>query len=210
MTVRYFVGCLAMSALLPCAALAAPSGVPSAGNSTVPGHLLSSPDGLFVSQVIVRDFASNPIANSMVVLDFSGCASFHPCPDACANCTTSLGAKTVSKLTNAAGVASFDLRVGGSGCPNPPAVRIFADGVPLGAVNFSSLDINGDFTVTMGDLATLRYVLIPAQDLNGDFNGDLVVNEYDEGIALANLGATCDPATPARRHTWGQLKTVYR
>jgi hypothetical protein len=206
--VRYRIWLLAAPAIALFASLAS-GAVPSPASSTIPGHIVGSPDGAFVAQVVVRDFANNPIQGSTVVLDFSDCPQFHPCPNVCAECIANPATRSVRRVTDAAGVAAFGLRLGGGNCPNPPTVRVSADGVPLGTTNFASLDQDGDLSLTNNDIGLVHAVL-GSPDLRADFDGDGMVTVLDEGILLGHLDATCDPSTPVRTRTWGGLKTIYR
>jgi len=197
-------------ALLLGAASAARAGIVSPGQCTVPVVFVGSPDGSLVASVIARDIANNPVRGASISLDFSGCAAFRPCPTVCTDCVVNAVTKFVSKPTDANGVAAFDLRLGGSSCPNPPVVHVFADGFMLGGTPaFASLDQDGDLSVTAADAASV-HALIGTGDRRADFDGNGIVTAADEAIVTAHLGATCDPTTPSSHPTWGALKTIYR
>jgi hypothetical protein len=208
MTLRYSAALLlaAFALVLPVAAIAA---VPSPPNSTVPAYLVGSPDGAFVSTVTVRDIANNPVGGAIVVLEFYDCPDFKPCPTACTACLVNPYSRTITLQANAAGVASFNLRVGDSGCPNPPYLHVYADGVLLGSTVFASLDQDGDLSVTAADVGIVISKL-GSLDLRADFDGDQVVTAADVAIVQAHVGATCDNVTETRRGSWGALKTIYR
>jgi hypothetical protein len=148
------------------------AGVPDPFNSTIPGRINlvgadagtstadAGPLGALV-QVTVRDLAANPIANSSVVIDFSGCVSdtrigdgaSQLYPGVVANC----GTYSVSSLTDASGVASIVVMGGGQ---NPIGAahaagsgKVYADGVLLGSINVGSYDLNGQDGVTLADLS---------------------------------------------------------
>jgi hypothetical protein len=150
-------------------AAAAFAGVPSPANSTIPARInlvgvnaSALPDSVpqFAKvSVTVRDLANNPIANSSVVLDFNGDASdvrfgdTQPYLGVTANC----GTRTVSKLTDATGVASFVVVGGGKaivGAPHAPlAGKIYADGVLLGSLAVGIYDQDGVSGVAIPDLS---------------------------------------------------------
>lgn len=147
------------------------AGVPSPGNSTIPGriNLVGIEAGLMVADagafgatvtVTVRDLGNNPIANSSVVLDFSGATSDvrigdganQLYPGVVANCAT----YGVSSLTNVAGVATLVV-VGGGQSPVGAAHavgagKVYADGVLLGNFSMGLYDLNGADGVTLADL----------------------------------------------------------
>ena len=207
--VSIVAGAVIVAALLlaPAARAQAPSGVPSGPNSTIPACVVASPDGTFLSTITVRDIALNPVSGSSVELNFSACAVFVPCSFPCAGCTVSPTLHTVRKFTDVNGVASFDLRMGGT-CPSE-RVTIYADGVLLGTAAFSALDQNGDLSVTGADM-----ILVQAAQLSGDLSADFdcsgTVTVTDLTIANAHVGVTCNGVVPAMRRSWGTLKGAYR
>ena len=181
--------------------------VPSAANCTLPACMGSSPDGSFVSTIIVRDIANNPVAGSHLTLDFSSCGIFVPCTFPCAGCAAHTSSRTVTKTADANGVATFDLRVGGA-CGNE-RVTISADGVYLGTAAFTPLDQNGDLSVTGADLVRVQ-VAESTGDLSCDFDCSGTVTAADYNIANAHLGASCSGVVPTTRSTWGTIKGAYR
>ncbi len=211
MRVRHFASLFAaLFFACTCTTTAGAWGIVSPANCTVPVVFVGSPDGMLVATVIARDIANNRVRGAWIALDFSGCADFRPCPTVCTDCTVNVATKLVTKFTDADGVAAFDLRLGGSGCPNPPALRVFADGYLVGFnTAFASLDQDGDRSVTPADVASV-HALVGTSDRRADFDGNGFVTAADEAIVAAHLGATCDPITPATRSTWGRLKTIYR
>jgi hypothetical protein len=143
------------------AAGAAMAGVPTLSNSTVPGPILivrgynSAPgaaavDLNFATTITVRDAANNPVPNSVVVLNFAGCA-----PDIKIGSTQVTGffvncaAKTVSGVTDVTGAVTFRV-VGAANTTNgadagAPAgcISVAADGVFLGNLSVGAPDLNG-------------------------------------------------------------------
>lgn len=148
------------------------AGVPSPGNSTIPARVnlvggdagSSTADGgplYALVTVTVRDLAANPIANSSVVLDFSGMVSdtrigdtsSQLYPGVVANC----GTHGISSLTNVSGVATFVVMGGGKSPVGAAhaigAGKVYADGVLLGSLNVGLYDLNGQDGVTLADLS---------------------------------------------------------
>lgn len=207
--VSIFAGTLIAAALslVPSARAQVASGVPASSNSTIPACVVASPDGTFLSSIVVRDLASNPISESQVTLDFSSCATFVPCSFPCAGCTAFPASHTIVKFTDVNGVAAFDLRMGGT-CPNE-RVTIFADGVLLGTAAFSSLDQNGDLSVTGADMLRVQAAIVSG-DLSADFDCSGTVTTTDLTIANGHVGVTCNGVVPTARRSWGKLKGAYR
>jgi hypothetical protein len=202
-------GALAAAVLLAAPAARAQflTGVPTAANSSIPVCIVASPDGTFLSNVTVRDIANNPIQGSRVVLDFSACGLFVPCTFPCAGCTAYPAAHTIAKFTDANGVAAFDLRIGGA-CPNERAT-ISADGVLLGTSAFSTLDQNGDLSVTGADVLRVQTAQSNG-DLSADFDCSGSVGPADLAIVQAHLGVTCNGVVPVKPRSWGMIKGAYR
>ncbi len=130
-----------------------------------------------------------------------------PCSNPCAGCTASPSLHTVANFTDASGVAPFDLRVGGT-CPSE-RVTIYADGVLLGTAAFSTLDQNGDLSITGLDLVSVQTAQFSG-DLSADFDCSGTVNATDLAIVQAHLGVTCNGVVPSLRRSWGRLKGAYR
>ena len=212
---RWFLSAtrLALLGLLIVAATAAraASSVPSPGNSTIPSCLLTTPGGNIVDVVIVRDLASNPINNSLVVLDYDNCPGFVPCPQGGGapgdNYVVDPVAKTIRLFTSSQGQAPFYLRAGG-GCSGN-GIRISADGVLLGQIRAASADQNGDLAVDGADFALIASK-IGTSDLSGDLNCDGVVDVLDQYAAMAYNGVNCLDPTDTHHRSWGSVKTIYR
>ena len=192
----------------------AAAAVPSAANSTVPPCMVACPFGDIPFDVVVRDLANNPVANSNVVLDFANCPAAFICtapgsqPDPY---TVDLPTRTIRLMSSASGLAHFPLRVGG-GC-GANTVRVFADGVLLAQLALASPDQDGDgFTsnILNNDLAIFTAKLgtsDPTADLDcdGDVDGD------DANIFGRHASKTCTGyVDAAHRSTWGHVKTYYR
>ncbi len=198
-----------LACALAAPALASTPAIPYGPNCTLPAVIVGSPDGAFATNIVVRGATSLPIPNAEVMLSFGACSGYNPCPVPCTGCTNGLGAKSLLKVADRAGAVSFDLRMGASGCPNPPTVQVYAFGVLIGSPRFASLDQDGDLSVTAGDVASV-HALIGVADLRADLDGDGGVTAADEAIVAAHIGANCAQPTPARQRSWGRLKTIYR
>jgi hypothetical protein len=192
----------------------AAEGVPSPANSTVGACLVACPLGDIEFEVVVRDLAGNPVAGSTVALDFSACAQAFlctvpgPAPDPY---TVDLATRTVSMVTNAAGLARFPLRAGG-GCPTA-TVRVFADGVLLALRALASPDQDGDgFTSNLlTNDAALFFAKLGTADPTADLDCDADVDGDDQGVFFLHASKTCwGYVDAAKRGTWGRLKAHYR
>jgi hypothetical protein len=150
-------------------AAAAMAGVPSPANSTKSSNCIryvaskagpiADPAGLFT--VTVKDLVPNPIPNSQVVIDFSGCGDTHAANQASQEPALNLVVdgtnKTVRALTNGSGVATFKI-VGGVTASRTPVgatncAKVYADGVLLSSVSVNAFDQDGVAGVALADLA---------------------------------------------------------
>jgi len=179
-------------------AAVAVAGVPSPSNSTIPAriNLVGIDAGSSLADVAaagalvtvtVRDLAANPIANSSVVLDFSGVVSDTRIADSqpYAGLTANCGTYGVSALTDVAGVATFVV-VGGGLNPGGAAHaigagKVYADGVLLGPLGVGFYDHDGVGGVAIPDLS--RW----AADFFGGTNPER--SDYDNvgGVAVPDL-----------------------
>lgn len=147
---------------------AALAGVPSPSNSSKSSNCVryvgrkvgvADPAGTFT--VTVRDLVPNVIANSQVVIDFSGCGDTHAAnqasQEAALNLTVDGVNKTVRALTNGSGVATFKIVGGVTASRTPVAAancaKIFADGVLLSNVSVNAFDQDGAGGVALADLS---------------------------------------------------------
>jgi hypothetical protein len=197
------------------------AGVPSPGNSSIPlrinlvgfdigsGLAGGGASGATVS-VTVRDLANNPIPNSSVVLDFSGCTSdtriddtqaydvvlaeeFSRIGDPSATAThmsVICGTKSVLALTDGAGVATFAVVGGGYGVAGAAhaagAGKVWADGVLLGNTGVGQYDQNGVGGVGGADLSRwLADFVAGTNPDRSDFNGVGGVGGADLSLWLA-------------------------
>src|SRR4249920_2371509 len=99
-------------------ATSAHAGPPDPSRSTVPKFVRvggkqtvnpSLPDPSLAYTVTVRDFASNPVAGSTVVLNFTNCTELRLCSFNLGAQTVNCLAKTVTATANAAGQVTFSI-----------------------------------------------------------------------------------------------------
>jgi hypothetical protein len=183
----------------------ASSGVPSPANSTHDPCFVVCPLGDITYHVTVRDIANNPVAGSTVVLDFSQCVFVH-CQNPGPGIVVNDALHTMTAITNAAGVASFPLKMGGC-CP---AVRIVADGVVLATVSMTSPDQDANLTVNGADASILTGLMSMPYNVCGDLNCDGLVGATDLSALIAHNGHACSGVVPTRLQSWGMVKTFYR
>jgi hypothetical protein len=139
------------------------------------------------------------------VLDFSQCGFVH-CSNPGPGIVANDAARTMTTTANAAGVASFPLKMGGC-CPS---VRIFADGVLLATVSMASPDQDASLVVNGTDASILTALISAPYNACGDLNCDGLVSANDLTILLAHNGHACSGVVSTRPQSWGKLKTIYR
>ena len=203
--------------LLAALAAAASAAVPSPANSSFPNCLTTCPMGDIPFPVTVRDLANNPVASAVVVLDFSSCGDSVFVCTCCAPdpYTYNAAARTITMVTDAAGQATFPLRVGG-GC-GAGGVRLYADGILFRSYALASPDQDGNgfvFVLSANDL-TLFNSKVGGSDPTADFDCDGDVDAgggtTDDITLFQHAAHACDGIVDAARHeTWGRLKQVYR
>ena len=196
-------------ALLLLFATAARADIPPVPTSTLPafirvvGTAAGVPDtvaGGFV--VTVRDLANNPVPNSFVRVDLSGCPDIRMASDQLnPNYTVDCAAHTVGAYTSLAGVATFTL-LGSSWAAGIysglSCARVYADGVLLGSPTVSAFDLNGaggmsgaDISVWLGDLGSMSY------RGRSDFDQNGILNAGDLSVWLSVLGRRGSSVTAA-------------
>jgi len=190
------------------------AGVPHPANSTVPPCLVACPFGDLSFDVVVRDLASNPVANSTVVLDFSRCPQAFLCtvpgmsPDPY---VVDTGTRTIRRTTDATGLAHFPLRVGGVGALGE--VWVLADGVLLAQRGLASPDQDGNGFVSwylLNDY-TVFATKLGTSDPTADFDCNGTVDAADEAAFFQHDSHACEGwVDGARRVNWGRLKAHYR
>jgi hypothetical protein len=202
-----------LSALAVMAATYALAGVPNSTNSTQPAGIalvgtngsVADPTSFGAATYTIRDAANNPVANSVVVMNFTTCTDVRVCsvlqP---AGETINCPAKTVSAVTNASGVVTFRIVGGGltSGAAvTTPCVSVTADGVPLTTVRAATFDMNGSSGVTSADLTLTKFDFNTAPTrTRSDFNKSgsvttadltLIKNVFNAGGSTASCGTYC-------------------
>lgn len=185
----------------------ASAAVPSAANSHLDPCMVFCPGGDMTFNVIVRDLANNPVVSSTVIIDFSACPLYAHCPDPGTGITADDVGRTLRKTSDGTGLASFKAWVGGI-CPGT-SVRVFADGVLLGAKSLASPDQDGNLLVDQADFVAIQNGIgttDATKDL--DCSGDVTAN--DVTIATSHRGHSCLGPVPTRQQTWGTLKLLYR
>ena len=209
-----FATALALAgALIAAAAPAASAGVPSPANSTTPACMALCPLGDMHFVVTVRDIANNPVAGSLVVLDFSGCPNAFLCPQRPNDpYVLDPATRSLRMFTDASGKVDFPARVGGVGPAG--SVKLFADGVFLNSYALASPDQNGNgVAVTIVDVDEALFLAkMGTVDPTADFDcSGGPVNAADELIFDRHLSHSCDGIVDAAlRKSWGSLKLHYR
>lgn len=173
------------------------AGVPDPINSNVPGRInlvgvdagSGNANGAAAGatfSVTVRDLAANPIANSSVVIDFTGDLTDTRVADTqpYAGLTMNCGTHGVSALTDGSGVATFVVVGGGTsvyGAAHSSGANVYADGVLLGTTHVGYYDMDGVGGVAIPDLS--RW----AADFFGGTNPERA--DYDDagGVAVPDL-----------------------
>jgi|SRR5262245_50532945 len=214
--IRSNLAAIFLSAALAAGASAA---VPSPANSSFPNCLATCPLGDIPFAVTVRDLANNPVAGSSVTLGLSSCGDSVFVCTCCAPdpYVYNPALRTITMVTDAAGQATFPLRLGG-GCP-AGSVQLYADGILFRSYALASPDQNGngvvvsldpqDHALFMGKLGGSD----PTADFNcdGDVDADLDDPNNDETFLFQHASHACEGyIDPAKRTTWGRVKTIYR
>jgi hypothetical protein len=174
------------------------AGVPSPPQSSVDPCFVVCPNGDIAFHVVVRDVASLPIANAVVIIDLCSCVgpTFNICPGiAC----------QVAALTDLNGAAVFHINAGGT-CDSP--VNVYADGVLLAARRVASPDQNGDLIVDAAD-ASILGGKIGTTDPSGDLDCDGSVTPNDMSVRALHAQHACG-IVPTNAQSWGKVKAIYR
>lgn len=179
--------------MLTTPALPALANTPGTNNSTFPEVLNAigsngggTADPLGAYEVVVRDLANNPIANSYVTLDFTSCSDLRLCsdaldPDAIVSCAN----RTVSKVTDANGRATFRILGYSPVAPTTPgptstSLRVYADGVLLGFARVAIYDLTGGAGTAPSDLAAwLDEFFYGAAVSRADYDGNGILGPSD-------------------------------
>lgn len=193
-------------------ALPASAGVPSAPNSTMPAALAPCPYGDVVLHFVIRDLANNPLNGAFVTLDFSNCPGAFVCPITPLDpYTLDPVGRRINQVTDTQGVADIPLRVGGTGASG--TVVAYANGVLLRSYALASPDQDGDGYVVsvIGNDDPLFAAKLGGSDPTADFDGDGDVDLDDQQYFFQHHSHSCSGfVDPTTRHTWGQVKQIYR
>jgi len=194
------------------------AGVPSPTNSTWstrinlvgynaaasdPTNAADSVSGNAKFTITVRDLATNVIAGSNVVLDFSagntdyqvaGTQSYHAEVVTC-------GSNQVSNYTNVAGVATFVV-VGGNRPTGAVHVatagKVYADGVLLGTFGIGVYDRDGSNGVKLADLGYFA-----GDYFSAGHNQDRSDYDGNGSVVLADLGLFAGAYFGASKNSYG-------
>ena len=187
---------------------------PGPTNSSVPacigimGHNGSGVlDPLSQFTVIHRDLANNPIAGAMIVIDFSAVGELRLCADDHdPNVIVDCAARTVSRLTDANGVATFRIAGWSLAAPATPGSpyndgKIFANGILLGSptIQIYDLDRNGlgasDLSFWLSDFFSGNNAARGDYDCTGSLGaGDL--SRWLTVYFASGSSANCSPEGP--------------
>jgi hypothetical protein len=179
---------------------AAMAGVPDPATSAIGtvinlgGNTAGTVDVRVEKTMTIRDAFNNLVSNSTVVITFTNCTNqdIRLCnnqpnhPGAQFNC----GAKTVTAVTNASGVATFRIAGGAlNGGGNPAGAgagcaSVQADGVPMGSLTVGAFDENNAGGVNPGDIASFLSDRFGSYRGRSDFNGDNLNNPSDLSLLL--------------------------
>ena len=181
-------------------------GIPMAGSD------LTTADPSAQLVVTVKDLANNPIANSVVIVDFSACSDIQICDTQLDGSTADCATKTVRMATNGAGQATFYI-VGHANVPADPdgsnlgAVSVYADGVNLYdpaedvngvGLNAAAYDLDGGSGVGGADLSLVIDdfgLVLPNGPERCDYNFDGVVGGGDLSIFIDFFGKLLSPSS---------------
>ena len=194
----------ALSLLMSMASRAGAS-PPSAANSTVPGliRLVGASGGVPDAAagqftIVARDLANNPMSGVVVVLDLSNCPDLEICsdpldPTAVTNCP----AKTIQKLTNIQGQATFTVLGSSMGSGHASSLagsaKVFARGVLLALPSVASFDLDGSGGVGAGDLSVWLSDFgsgVPYERSDFDGSGTIGAADLSEWLGVFGAGGS--------------------
>ncbi len=150
--------------------------------SVFPSNIVLCPSGDIPVVGQVNDAAGLPCAGATIFMSFNGtCAS-----SLCA--FPGQGFPLMSAVSNAAGVVTFNPRIGGCCLANGGVTFIDATGVLLATVaQVHSPDINADCAVRVQDLALFAAAWQSTGRSCADMNGDLLVTVGDLAYFAAHF-----------------------
>jgi hypothetical protein len=174
--------------------------VPDTRFCTADSDLVASPGGGFPYVVNLRDAAGAPVPNATVVLDFTTAPGVNLCSDQDADAD-----RRLLMLTNAAGVATFYVKAGGT---TAGYVTIGTAIAVIRHAHFVTTDFDGNMTVDSTDRNALA-ALVGDPGPVGDLDKNGVVNAADQALFEARFGNNCT-MTGAIPMTWGRVKSLFR
>lgn len=191
----------AIALLAPGVARAGAQAIPSAGNSSLPGHVVlvglagAVPDtttGAFT--VVVRDGANIPMWDEQVEVRFLVCpgarvAAEQHQPGVTSRCQTNgiLASTDYSGIVRVAAVGGGDPAAPhGTG----PCATVLAGGLPLGTVRVAYLDLDGSGGLGAHDLAIWLADFGTGESIaRADYDGDGAVGAADLSLWLTAYGS---------------------
>ena len=195
-----FVASISMLMLITPRARA--SGIPSAGNSTVPAVIrLGGPNGGEPDAVagpftiVARDLANNPMNALPIVIDLSNCPDLVLCSEQMdPNAVTNCAAKTIQKTTNVQGQVTFTVlgssTGAGHGASLAGSARVLGHGVLMAEPSVASFDLDGSIGVGAADLSAWLSDFGTGQPYErSDYDGDGHVGASDLSEWLTVFGA---------------------
>jgi hypothetical protein len=160
-------------------------GVPDSRYSTGDSVVVGNASGTAIGgapagfDVLVRDVNNAPLAGRTVWLDFSA-TPMKVFNAQNAGTTLNCAARTISRVTNAAGAVNFAARV--ARFDHGMNIDVRADGVPLFVVKGRSTDIDGtDGTAGLGDFTIFAHNYLyagAAQETDFDLDGSTGLNDF--------------------------------
>jgi hypothetical protein len=183
------------------AASVAFANVPDPSQSIVPagvsvvGQAAGVADPLGAFTVTVKDLAGNNIANSSVVVDFSGMSDIVLCSASLDGSTVDCALSTVRAFTNGSGNVTFRVLGGSTGAFSTlaPAVTVFADGVLLSTIGGAAYDLNNAGGVAAADLSIWLTDAGSGQNpvrSDYDFSGAVGAADLSKWLILAGGGGS--------------------
>jgi hypothetical protein len=208
MPLRYSLVEACLVGILAAGVSPAAAAIPNPSSCSFPSQLVACPAGDIGFTVVVRDLGNIPISGSTVTLNFSSCAAVQFCTGCCDGVTLDLPGRTASRATDANGVVTLRLKLGGV-C-NGQYVTVRADGYLIAMVPVASPDQDGDLVVDSEDAAHV-FGLIGTSDPGADFVQDNIITQADyDWLVNQHDGHSCDGVVSARHPSWGVLKLFYR
>jgi streptogramin lyase len=146
------------------------------------------PAGRFATSVTVRDGDGAPMPDLEVALDFSEAPSIDFCVREGTEPYHSSGHRRFTAITDAAGVATFPLRAGGTAADS--VVTVWAGDVLLARRPVASCDQNGDLVVNPTDFGLILDKFgLGLPDATADMDCDGMVSSVDLSMFMQHLSA---------------------